>query len=191
MMPDGFGIDKYVYPLDLFMTLAAFARLLGASPKWVLNTMSALGLKPRYTLALAQRLAITCAVHEGAGMPLPGAYAMARQALNTWNGETACVTLSMPSRDDVWLTIDVYRLISSFNVRLADLRVSYAPMVRGRPRTKRVNALDAATAWGLDLSLLRDNLHKTPHERLRQLDAMRAFAMNVRRTSTAEREQHV
>ena len=173
------------------MTLAAFARLLGASPKWVLNTLRALGLAPRYTLARAQRLTIMRAVHEGAGMPLPAAYAMAGRALRSWRGETACITLPTTASDDVSLTLDVYRLLSSVNVRLADVRESYAPMVRGRPRATRVSALDAATAWGLDLSLVRDNLRRTPHERLRQLDAMRAFTMNVQRTTSATRPRHV
>lgn len=178
------------------MTLSAFARLLGAPPKWVLNTLRALGLPPRYTLVLAQRLTITRAVHEGAGMPLPLAYAMAGRALRTWSGGTACVTLHTTASDDVALTLDVYRLLSSVNVRLADLRESYAPMVRGRPRATRVSAirvsaLDAATTWGLDLSLVRDNLRKTPHERLRQLDAMRAFTMNVQRTTSTTRPRHV
>lgn len=173
------------------MTLTAFARLLDTPPKWVLNTMSALCLKPRYTLGLAQRLAITRAVHEGAGMSLLAAYAIARQALNTWKHATECVTLPVSATGDVSLTLDVYRLLSTVNVRLADLRESFAPMVRGRPRTKRVNALDAATAWGLDVSLLRDSLRRTPRERLRQLDAMREFARNVRRTAPAERAGHV
>lgn len=173
------------------MTLAAFARLLGTPPKWVLNTMSALRLKPRYTLALAQRLAITRTIHQGAGMPLPAAFTMARQALNAWNGGTERVMLPMPTTDDVSVALDVYRMMSTLYMRLADLRESYAPPVRGRPRTRRVHALDAATAWGLDLSLLRDNLLKTPHERLRQLDAMRAFAKDVRRTSLSTRERHV
>ena len=173
------------------MTLSAFARLLGTSPKWVLNTLRALGLKPRYTLELAQRLTIARAVHEGAGMALPAAYALARQALETWSGAAECVTLSLSTSDDVSLTLDMYRLLSSLHVRLADLRETYAPMVRGRPRTKPSNPLDTATAWGLDLSLLRDNLQKTPLERIRQLDAMRAFAANVRRTATVQRKRHV
>ena len=173
------------------MTLSAFARLLDAPPKWVLNTLRALGLAPRYTLALAERLTITRAVHEGAGMPLPSAYAMAGRALRTWSGGTACVTLHTTASEDVALTLDVYRLLSSVNVRLAGVRESYAPMVRGRPRATRVSALEAATAWGLDLSLVRDNLRKTPHERLRQLDAMRAFTMNVQRTTCTTRPRRV
>jgi hypothetical protein len=173
------------------MTLSAFARLLGAPPKWVINTMRALALAPRYTLPLARRLTIARAVHEGAGMPLLAAYAMAGRALRTWSGGTACVTLYTTASDDVALTLDVYRLLASLNVRLAEVRESYAPMVRGRPRASHVSALDAATAWGLDLSLVRDNLRKTPLTRLRQLDAMWAFSKNVTRTASAPRPRHV
>jgi uncharacterized protein YciW len=171
------------------MPLAAFARLLGVSPKWVLNTMRALALTPPYTLSLAQRLAVTRAVHESTGMPLLAAYPMARRALEGWNGEEACVIL--PLTDDISLTIDVYRLLVSLNARLAEVRESYAPMVRGRPQVKRTNALDAATAWGLDLTLLRDNVARTPYERLQQLDAMLAFARNVQRGSIAKRRPDV
>ncbi len=171
------------------MPLAAFARLLGVSPKWVLNTLRALSLTPPYTLALAHRLAVTRAVHEGTGMPLLAAYPLAGRALDGWNGESACLLL--PLTDDISLTIDVYRLRVSLSVRLAEVRESYAPMVRGRPQVQRMNALDAATAWGLDLTLLRDNVARTPYERLQQLDAMLAFARNVQRGSIAKRRSDV
>ncbi len=169
------------------MTLAHFARLLGVSPKWVLNTMRALDLPPQYTPALARRLSIARAVHDGVGMPLPAAFAMARDALAAWDGERLPVTMMGTSTDDVALTVDVYRLLSAMNVRLADLRESFAPKVRGRPPRARRDPLEAAMAWGLDLSLLRDNLRKSPHARLRQLDAMRAFASAVRRTAAPTR----
>ena len=77
----------------------------------------------------------------------------------------------------------MYRLMASFNVRLAELRESYAPMMRGRPRTRSVDALAVAADWGLDISLIRDNLRMSPSERLRQLDAMHAFASVVRRAT--------
>ena len=171
------------------MPLAAFARLLGMSPKWVLNVMRALSLTPPYTLELARRLAVTRAVHESAGMPLLAAYPVAGRALDGWNGEETCVIQSLT--DDISLTIDVYRLLVSLNTRLAAVRESYAPMVRGRPQVKRMNALDAATAWGLDLTLLRDNAARTPCERLRQLDAMLAFAKNVQRGTIDTRRPDV
>jgi hypothetical protein len=54
---------------------------------------------------------------------------------------------------------------------------------RGRPRRRRTAPLKTAADWGVDLSLLKENLTRTPEERLRQLDGMAAFALNVRRAS--------
>ncbi len=164
------------------MTLTTFARLLGTSPKWVLNTMRALGRTPRYTTSMARQLTVTRAIHDSVCLPLSTSFSLARTALRSWNGELSPVTLRVNAADDVALTIDVYRLLASLHVRQAELRESYAPPVRGRPRTTPVDALVAAADWGLDLSLVHDNMRKTPHERLRQLDAMRAFAAGVRRS---------
>jgi hypothetical protein len=165
------------------MTLAAFARLVGTTPKWVLNTLSTLGRRPRYSVDLARRLAVTREIHDGLGVPLSLALALAQQALRVSPAAGSPVTLYAQPDSSVALTIDLYRLLSTFNVRLAELRESYAPPALGRPRTRSFDPLAAATEWGLDLSLIRDNMRKTPHQRLRQLDAMHAFAKNVRRAS--------
>jgi hypothetical protein len=167
------------------MTLAAFARLLATTPKWVLNTLHALDRHPRYTLDLARRLAVTREIHDTFGVPLSTAFALAQQALRQTPVAESLVSVSSRADGNVSLTIDLYRLLSSFNVRLAELRESYAPPVLGRPRTRPVDALAAAEDWGLDLSLVRDNMRKTHHERLRQLDAMHSFATRVRRDSTS------
>lgn len=165
------------------MVLAEFARLLDASPKWVLNTMQALPQKPRYSETIAQRMIVARAIHGGFGTPLPVAMALAQRALREWDGTTTPLSLRPHVTDHVAMTIDMYRLMSSFNVRLAELRESHAPMVRGRPKTRSVDPLVVAADWGLDLSLIRDNLRKSPSERLRQLDAMHRFASGVRRVS--------
>lgn len=77
----------------------------------------------------------------------------------------------------------MYRLMPSFNPLLAELRESLAPMVRGRPKTRSVDPLVVVADWALDLSLIRDNLRKSPSERLRQLDAMHRLARGARRVS--------
>lgn len=175
------------------MTLAAFARLLDTTPKWVLNTLHALDRRPRYSVDLARRLAVARDIHDGLGVPLATAFTLAQHALRQTPIAGSLITVSSRADGNVSLTIDLYRLLSSFNVRLAELRESYASPVLGRPRTKRVDALAAATEWGLDLTLVRDNLRKTPHERLRQLDAMHSFATRVRResASASTRDAHV
>ena len=165
------------------MVLAEFVRLIDASPRWVLNALPSLPSTSRYTEAFARRLIVSRAIQTALGTPLSDAFALAQRALRAWDGSATAVTLRVHETDDVALTVDVYRLMASYYVRLAELRQSYAPRVRGRPRRRAVNAEARAIDWGLDLSLIRDNLRKSPAERLRQLDAMRAFAAGVRRAS--------
>lgn len=165
------------------MVLAEFARLLDTSPKWVLNTMHSLSLRLRYGETLAMQLIVMNAIHDGFGTPMPRAFALAQLALRQWDGSTTPLFLRSGVHDDVALTIDMYRLICSYQMRLATLRESYAPLVRGRPKTRKVDALAVAADWGLDLSLIRDNLRKSPLERIRQLDAMHRYATGVRRVS--------
>ncbi len=164
------------------MTLAEFSRLLGVRPKWVLNTLRALNADGRYTIEMARQLTIARAVHAAAAVPMVESMVFARRALLAPSSASSRVTVQLADDDDAALTVDVYRLLSSFHVRQAELRESYAPRARGRPRTRGISALSAAEDWGLDLSLIRDNLGKTAAERIRQLDAMGQFARGVRRS---------
>ena len=163
------------------MTLGEFARLLDVESKWVLNRMAGLGLPARYTIALARRLTVCRAIHAATGMPLERAVVVARHCLRTYRGEIAPMTVFPTPDGDVALTVDVYRMLSSFHVRLAAVRVMFAPRMRGRPATRDRDAIQAAENWGLDLTVIRDNLAKSPERRLRQLDAMVAFAHGVHR----------
>ena len=163
------------------MTRTEFSRLLGANPKWAVNTLSALNASGRYTIEMARQLTIARAVHAAAAMPMAESLTLARRLLRAPYTAVSRVTVQLSDDDDVVLTVDVYRLLSSFYVRLADVRESYAPRARGRPRTRRTDALSAAEEWGLDLSLIRDNLTRTAAERIRQLDAMGQFSRGVRR----------
>ncbi len=170
------------------MSLATLAVLVDAPPKWVLNTVAAVDPGARYSEALARRLVITRALHGAGRIPLVDSYALADQALQAWQGEPGAVTLRIHPTDDVAVTVDVYRLLSALHVRQAMLASSgvvhpEARRPRGRPRTRTQtrDAIAAAQAWGLDVSLIRENVRRTPGERLRQLDSMQAFASRVRR----------
>jgi len=169
------------------MMLAEFSRLLGARPKWVLNTLAALNADGRYTIDMARQLTIARSVHAAAAVPMVESMEFARRALRARCEASSRVTVQLADDDDAALTVDVYRLLSSFYVRLAELRESYAPRARGRPRTRHTSALAAAEGWGLDLSLIRDNLGKTAAERIRQLDAMGQFSRTVRRADRTAR----
>ena len=161
------------------MTLAEFAHLVGVDRKWVLNALSALDLPATYSLALARRLAVTRAIHEATGMSLSRSFALAERGLRAHARNDALVVL--PTDDDsVNVTLDIHRLLSSFSVRLSVLRTTFAPRQRGRPAGGR-DPLQVAANWGIDLTLIAHNFTKTAAERVRQLDAMAAFARGVRR----------
>lgn len=162
------------------MTLAEFTALLDAEPKWVLNALSALGRPHRYSLDLARRLGVTRVIHSATSIPLVRAFDLAQHALHAHSrGSVAVVELIDDS--EVGLRIDVGRILSSFSVRLSVLRTTYEPRQLGRPPAARRDKLKAAAEWGIDLSLLADNLRKTVEQRIRQLDGMATFASSVRR----------
>lgn len=167
------------------MTLAEFARLLDVNPKWVLNTMSALERPRNYSVSVARCLAVALAIHEGTGSPLTRSFATAERAVRAYPGDGSPVSIATDDAD-VELLVDVRRILSTFNVRLSVLRASFAPRQRGRPRVRLRDPLQAAAEWGIDLTLVSDNMRKTVGERVRQLDGMAAFAGKVHRLIPAE-----
>lgn len=166
------------------MTLSETAFLVDANPKWVINTLASLRVAPQYGVGLAKRLWIARSIVAGTGIPLTRAFAAAHVALRDWSRGARRVVLRAARGHDVALTIDVYRLLASFHVRLARLRVNPPFPTRGRPPEVARDPLEAARAWGLDLSLIADNMAKSPEQRLRQLDAMSAFSRNSRRVAS-------
>lgn len=166
------------------MTLAEFAHLTGTKPKWVLNTLAALRRHGQYSLELARQLGVARALHDALGLPLARAFALAGGALHAYRGGTEAVRVATDDQD-VSLTVDVARVLASVNVRASALQSSVAPRQRGRRAARRSgrNALQAAADRGIDIGLLVDNRRKTPEQRLRQLDAMAAFARDVRRVT--------
>lgn len=161
------------------MTLGAFASLVGADPKWIQNAAAALEGRLAFTPTQARRLAIARALAESTGMPLLQAWEAAAEALSKFAGgrEPVSIVLSDPA---IGITVDVYRLLARFAARLSWLRTEYQPRRRGRPGRRR-DPVVAAKEYGLDPSLLRYNLGRSPAERLRQLDAMNTFRRRVRR----------
>ena len=162
------------------MTLGEFANLLGVEPKWVQNAGAVLGPRFRYTLAVARRLALARALNEALGMPLPRAYAQAADVFRRWDGTARPVRLGDDEPAAVDVTVDVYRIQAEVNVGVSRLRTLYSPRRRGRPAGRR-DPVEAATAYGIDTTLLAANLRREPAERLRQLDAMVSFRRRVRR----------
>ncbi len=169
------------------MTLAELALVVGVPPKTLLNAAAVLETPARYTLPLARRLAVALAIQQEAGVPLPRAWDMAAEALRRFGTAGGVVTVTGDPAAVVAVQVDVYRILAAVNVRLAQLRTMYAPRRRGR-RAEPVDPLVRATAHGLDLSLLRANLRRSPKQRLAQLDAMQDFRRRVRRVHSSPAE---
>ncbi|MGQ0642252.1 MAG: hypothetical protein ACT4P6_16010 [Gemmatimonadaceae bacterium] len=161
------------------MNLSELARLVDAEPKWVLNTLAALGNHPRYSLGLARRLAVARAISETTDAPFAHSFRLAERALRAGT-QSPIVT---PEGKDAGVWIDTPRILSAFNVRLSVLRTTFAPRQRGRLRARRRDPLQVAHEHGIDLTLLVDNARKTPEQRLRQLDAMLRFSRDTRRAA--------
>lgn len=164
------------------MLLGEIAYLLDVEPKWVLNTSSALRCPKRYSLELAQQLAVARVITQALGTSLPVAWQLAHRALDAYARGDSPVTVA-PSVAEVTLVVDVQRILSTLNVRYAALTCSIAPRQRGRRAGAQRDKVRAAAEWGIDVSLLAANLRLTPEQRLRQLDAMAAFAAGVRRVA--------
>jgi hypothetical protein len=150
------------------MTLGQFSTAVGASKRWVQNAFQALGLPAAYTEPLARRLAFAKAVKEACRMPLRRAFPLAEEALARWPGHT---TWELREADGaVRVVIDLERFLSDYAVRLSLSRTWYAEKRRGRPRKRRLRGIALARWYGVDISLLRESLKRTPEERLRTLD---------------------
>jgi hypothetical protein len=168
----------------MVVTLGEFAHLLNVDPKWVLNVSAALGGSLRYTLPAAKRLAVTRALHQALGVPIPRAYQLAAHTLARYKVGRLPVPMRSENEtgglgDAVDTTVDVYRILAAVYTGLSRLRTMYAPRRRGRPGSARRDPVRAAAEHGLDLTLLSANLGRTPAERLRQLDAMVDFRRRV------------
>jgi hypothetical protein len=166
------------------MTLGEFAYLLEVDPKWVQNASAVLGGSLRYTLPVAQRLAVARALTASTGVPLPRAFAAAGDVLRRYGGSRQPVQLGQAG-ETVAVKVDVYRILAAVNVGLSRLHTIYAPRLRGRPTATSRDPIRRAAEYGLDLTLLAANLRRTPAERLRQLDAMADFKRRVRRRARA------
>lgn len=160
------------------MVLADFSLLVDAPPKWVLNTRAVLGAEVRYTLAVAERLALVRMLNRDLAVPLPKAWELAGSAL----GQGASDRVAFTAGDGtVTVVVDLYRLRAALAVRRAELATMSPRRRVGRKPRRSTDPLAAAEHYGLDVGLMKANLARRPDERLRQLDAMGSFRSRVRR----------
>ena len=170
------------------MTLGQFATAVGATPRWVLNALTRLGLpRRRYDEPLARRLALARMIAESTRVPLPEAYELSGRALaeadphGQWRKESP--------NGAVILVIEMPRFFTSYGARLALARNKYGERLRSRRTTKRKSAVQRAKEYGIDVTLLASQLRHTPEQRLTNVaENMRALA-DLRR-SMRERYGH-
>ena len=165
------------------LTLADFSAIVGAEPRWCQNALQSLGLAHRYDQGLARELGLAYLIHGRQGVPLRRAHELARDALQ----QRAVEAVRLPDPEGVsTLVLDVPRYLTLFALRLARLRAD-TPRRRGRPHDPPAGTgLTEADAYGLDLSALRSGLHRSPAERLRQLDANQRLVAALRLGRAAE-----
>lgn len=165
------------------LTLGQLATAVGATPRWVLNALTRLGVPRRYAEPLARRLALARTLAEHAGTPLSDAWVLAGRALKeadphrTWRHESP--------NGAVVLSVDMPRFLTSYGARLALALNHYGERRRGRRPRRRGTAVERARAWGIDTTLLTSALSRTPELRLRMLhenmEALRSLRENLRR----------
>ena len=148
------------------MTLGRFAAAVGASPRWVLNTLARLRLPRRYKEPLARRLALARFISEAVQMPLPEAMRLAERALREANPRD---TWRLDGPGGVALVVDLPRFFTTYGANLALALNAYGEKPRGRRPSRRGSAIERARVYGIDLTLFDSALRRTPEERLRLL----------------------
>ena len=164
------------------MTLGQFAVAVGATPRWVLNALTRLGLPRRYGEPLARRLALARFIAEAVGTPLPQAFRLAARALaeadphGTWR----------PGGEEpggVSLAIEMPRFFTAYGVNLALARNGYGERVRGRRPRRRGSAVERAKAYGVDVTLFDSALRRGPEQHMRMVAEDMAFWSDARGTA--------
>lgn len=160
------------------MRLGHFATIVGAQPRWVQNAFQVLDFEPEYDEERAKVLGLARQLHEALRIPLVTAYPLAQEALTAWPDMKV-----WRWEDDagiVTLEVDLERYLSTYAARLSLSRTWYAEKKRGRPPKRPEDPIEAARQYGIDISLLQEQLRRSPAERLRTLDEAIDFVQSVR-----------
>jgi len=170
------------------LTRSQFSSAVRADEKWLENTARTLGLHLTYTPAEARRMGMVRVLAGEFAIPTTRAAELADEALRH-PPEVRALALSASSEGVATLVIDLARYHSTFAAALSAALNHGGPRRRGRPaprkRVRGRDAVAAADAYGVDVSLLREALDRAPAERLARLDANSAFLGALRRVPSA------
>lgn len=164
------------------LTRAQFAQAARADEKWVENTARTTRRPLSYTPAEARWFGIVRVLTRDFAMSVLRAAELADLALQ--QSEDAEVVLTESTDGTAALTIDLAREHSSFAAALSVALQRGGPRRRGRRKaTQRATARTAiaeAERHGVDVTLLKSALERSPAERLARLDANSEFIRAVR-----------
>src|SRR5687767_39312 len=117
------------------------------------------------------------------GIPVTRAAELAIGALRH-PAETRAVPVATSDGGTAALVVDLARFHSTFASALSAALNHGGPRRRGRPalakQSSRRRSVAAAQAYGVDVSLLREALGRSPAERLARLDANASFLSALR-----------
>ena len=167
----------------MHLSRSQFATAVQADEKWVENTARTLGLRLKYTPDEARRMGLVRLLTREFGIPVNRAAELAGDALRH-PPETRVLPLAASPESAATLVIDLARYHSTFAAALSAALHHGGPRRRGRQAPRRRmrgrNAVAAAEAHGVDVSLLREALKRPPADRLERLDANSEFLRALR-----------
>jgi hypothetical protein len=170
------------------MTARQFAYIVGTDLKWVQNASRLLGKSLRYSLADATWFRLVHQLQEGAGVTLAKGADLATRALKA-RATTPRVHIAITPDGELGFSIDMAHFRSTVAARGATAMAFHGPRVRGRRKTRKRNAIEAATAFGVDVSLLQSSLQLTTTQRLQKLDQDATALAELRRGMAATRNR--
>jgi hypothetical protein len=164
------------------MTARQTAVAAGADLKWIVNSAALLGRRIRYNRQQAKWWGLVWLLTEQLGLSLGAAAAVSTVALRESSFSTQVTAGADPS-GSASLIVDLARYESIFLANLSRALVHETPRRKGRPPRSSIrgDALTTARRYGVDLSLIRSALRRTPAERLALLEKNAAFVRDVTR----------
>ena len=151
--------------------------------EWFENTARTLGLRLTYTADEARRMGLVRLLTRKLGIPVARAAELTETALRQPR-ETRAMSLAVSPDSAARLVVDLARYHSTFVAALSAAIHRGGPRRRGRQsprkRTRGREAVAAAEAHGVDVSLLREALERSPADRLARLDANSEFLRELR-----------